>query len=226
MFDRIAGVYDLMNSAMTAGLHHRWRERAVDRAELGAGRPARSTSAAAPATWRWSSPAGSARTAGWSAATSPSRCSTSRAQKARRGGPRAGRVRVGRRARAALRRRDVRRGHGRLRRPQPRRPRARARPRWPGCCARRPPGDPRDHAAAAAAAVVLLLALVRPPRAAARDARRRPRRLHLPARVGQALPRARAARRDGRPARASSGSATLVLAGGIIAIHQARSLSA
>jgi demethylmenaquinone methyltransferase / 2-methoxy-6-polyprenyl-1,4-benzoquinol methylase len=37
MFDRIAGVYDLMNSAMTAGLHHRWRERAADRAELGAG---------------------------------------------------------------------------------------------------------------------------------------------------------------------------------------------
>jgi demethylmenaquinone methyltransferase / 2-methoxy-6-polyprenyl-1,4-benzoquinol methylase len=34
MFDRIAGVYDLMNSAMTAGLHHRWRERAADRAEL------------------------------------------------------------------------------------------------------------------------------------------------------------------------------------------------
>ena len=37
MFDRIAGVYDLMNSAMTAGLHHRWRERAADRAELGPG---------------------------------------------------------------------------------------------------------------------------------------------------------------------------------------------
>lgn len=37
MFDRIAGVYDLMNSAMTAGLHHRWRERAADRAELSAG---------------------------------------------------------------------------------------------------------------------------------------------------------------------------------------------
>ena len=32
MFDRIAGVYDLMNSAMTAGMHHRWRARAVDRA--------------------------------------------------------------------------------------------------------------------------------------------------------------------------------------------------
>src|SRR5688572_2537261 len=34
MFDRIAGVYDVMNSAMTAGLHHGWRERAADRAEL------------------------------------------------------------------------------------------------------------------------------------------------------------------------------------------------
>jgi demethylmenaquinone methyltransferase/2-methoxy-6-polyprenyl-1,4-benzoquinol methylase len=37
MFDRIAGVYDLMNSAMTAGLHHQWRERAVDLAEVGPG---------------------------------------------------------------------------------------------------------------------------------------------------------------------------------------------
>ncbi len=37
MFDRIAGVYDLMNTAMTAGLHHRWRERAVDLAAVGPG---------------------------------------------------------------------------------------------------------------------------------------------------------------------------------------------
>jgi demethylmenaquinone methyltransferase/2-methoxy-6-polyprenyl-1,4-benzoquinol methylase len=37
MFDRIAGVYDLMNSAMTAGMHHRWREKAVDRVGLGPG---------------------------------------------------------------------------------------------------------------------------------------------------------------------------------------------
>jgi demethylmenaquinone methyltransferase/2-methoxy-6-polyprenyl-1,4-benzoquinol methylase len=37
MFDRIAGVYDLLNSVMTAGLHHRWRERAVDLACVGPG---------------------------------------------------------------------------------------------------------------------------------------------------------------------------------------------
>jgi demethylmenaquinone methyltransferase / 2-methoxy-6-polyprenyl-1,4-benzoquinol methylase len=34
MFDRIARVYDLMNSVMTAGLHHRWRQRAADLAAL------------------------------------------------------------------------------------------------------------------------------------------------------------------------------------------------
>jgi demethylmenaquinone methyltransferase/2-methoxy-6-polyprenyl-1,4-benzoquinol methylase len=37
MFDRVAGRYDALNSVMTAGLHHRWRERAADRAELSAG---------------------------------------------------------------------------------------------------------------------------------------------------------------------------------------------
>ena len=37
MFDRIAGVYDLLNSVMTAGLHHRWRERAADLACVGPG---------------------------------------------------------------------------------------------------------------------------------------------------------------------------------------------
>jgi demethylmenaquinone methyltransferase / 2-methoxy-6-polyprenyl-1,4-benzoquinol methylase len=37
MFDRIAGVYDLMNTAMTAGLHHRWRSRAADLAAIGPG---------------------------------------------------------------------------------------------------------------------------------------------------------------------------------------------
>src|SRR5687767_10946828 len=37
MFDRIARVYDLMNSVMTAGMHHRWRERAADLAAAGPG---------------------------------------------------------------------------------------------------------------------------------------------------------------------------------------------
>lgn len=37
MFDRIARVYDRMNSAMTAGMHHHWRRRAVDRARVGPG---------------------------------------------------------------------------------------------------------------------------------------------------------------------------------------------
>ncbi|MEP6954736.1 MAG: bifunctional demethylmenaquinone methyltransferase/2-methoxy-6-polyprenyl-1,4-benzoquinol methylase UbiE [Solirubrobacteraceae bacterium] len=37
MFDRIASFYDVMNSVMTAGLHHRWRSRAVDLAEVGSG---------------------------------------------------------------------------------------------------------------------------------------------------------------------------------------------
>src|SRR5947199_290919 len=37
MFDRIAGFYDVMNSVMTAGLHHGWRRRAVDLAEVVAG---------------------------------------------------------------------------------------------------------------------------------------------------------------------------------------------
>jgi demethylmenaquinone methyltransferase / 2-methoxy-6-polyprenyl-1,4-benzoquinol methylase len=37
MFDRIAGVYDVMNSVMTAGMHHRWRRRAVDLAAVGDG---------------------------------------------------------------------------------------------------------------------------------------------------------------------------------------------
>ena len=37
MFDRIAAVYDPMNTAMTAGLHHRWRARAADLARVAPG---------------------------------------------------------------------------------------------------------------------------------------------------------------------------------------------
>ncbi|HYH52769.1 MAG TPA: bifunctional demethylmenaquinone methyltransferase/2-methoxy-6-polyprenyl-1,4-benzoquinol methylase UbiE [Solirubrobacterales bacterium] len=37
MFDRVAGRYDALNSVMTAGLHHRWRQRAAALTELGPG---------------------------------------------------------------------------------------------------------------------------------------------------------------------------------------------
>ncbi len=37
MFDRIARVYDRLNSVMTAGMHHRWRARAADLARVGPG---------------------------------------------------------------------------------------------------------------------------------------------------------------------------------------------
>jgi demethylmenaquinone methyltransferase/2-methoxy-6-polyprenyl-1,4-benzoquinol methylase len=37
MFDRVARGYDLLNSVMTAGLHHHWRRRAADLAAVGPG---------------------------------------------------------------------------------------------------------------------------------------------------------------------------------------------
>ena len=37
MFDRVAARYDLLNSLMSAGLHHRWRERAADQAQVAPG---------------------------------------------------------------------------------------------------------------------------------------------------------------------------------------------
>ncbi len=40
MFDRIAGLYDRMNTVMTAGLHHQWRGRAADLAALMPGQKA------------------------------------------------------------------------------------------------------------------------------------------------------------------------------------------
>jgi demethylmenaquinone methyltransferase/2-methoxy-6-polyprenyl-1,4-benzoquinol methylase len=37
MFDRIARIYDPLNTAMSAGLHHRWRARAAELAQVGPG---------------------------------------------------------------------------------------------------------------------------------------------------------------------------------------------
>src|SRR5436309_267764 len=37
MFDRIARLYDRMNTVMTAGLHHQWRRRAAERAAVSPG---------------------------------------------------------------------------------------------------------------------------------------------------------------------------------------------
>ena len=37
MFDRVAGRYDALNSVMTAGLHHGWRQRAAAKTGLGPG---------------------------------------------------------------------------------------------------------------------------------------------------------------------------------------------
>ena len=40
MFDRIARLYDRMNTVMTAGMHHQWRRRAADLANLAPGQRA------------------------------------------------------------------------------------------------------------------------------------------------------------------------------------------
>ncbi len=74
MFDRIAGVYDLMNTAMTAGLHRHWRERAAELARVGPGELACSTWPPAPAIWRSSWRAASRREERWSAAISRRAC--------------------------------------------------------------------------------------------------------------------------------------------------------
>ena len=177
MFDRIAGVYDPLNTAMTAGLHHRWRERAADQARVGPGSRvldvATGTGDLAIELARRVSPGGEVV-----------------GERLLRGDARArARARPQPAIRARVRPRfewadalalpydddSLRRGDGRLRRAQLRRPRARAR----GDGARRAPGRAcrraRDHDADAAAAVALLPALVRPHRAGARAARGRAR---------------------------------------------------
>ena len=198
MFDRVAARYDVLNSVMTAGLHHRWRERAADRAELAPGDSALDVCcgtgdlalelAARVAPGR---PRGRLRLLRADARPRPRE---GRAPAAPPASASSGPTRS-----AALRRRPLRRRHGRLRRPQPRRPRPRPARDGAGAEPGRPAGDPRDHPADPAAALDLLLALVRPHRAAARHALGRPRGLLLPARVGAQLPQpARPGGEDGR----------------------------
>ena len=167
MFDRIAGVYDLMNSAMTAGMHHRWRARAVDRAGVGPGDAALDvccgTGDLTLELARRVGPAGRVVGSDFS-----ERMLDLAREKPVPAGGREADLRVGGRARAALRRRRLRRRHGRLRGPQPRRPRSRDRRDDPGAEARRAARHPRDHPADPAAALDLLLDLVRPARAADR----------------------------------------------------------
>ena len=112
----------VMNSVMTAGLHHRWRERAADLARS-ARASARSTSRPAPATWRSSWRGACARRRGRRLGLLARGCSSARARRRRRPGVR---WEWGNALDAALRRRRVRRRDGRLRRAQLLRPRARA----------------------------------------------------------------------------------------------------
>ena len=181
MFDRIAPVYDSMNRVMTAGLDLRWRRLAAA-AGRAAGRPRarRRVRHGRPRARRPARGRGGVTGLDFSAAM------LERARRKSHGG----RVGRGRPARAAVRGRRVRRGHGRLRRPQPRRrPRARPARAPPRAAARRPARDPRDHDAARPAAPVLR-PLVRPRRARRRQGAAGRRRVHVPARVGEALPAA------------------------------------
>ena len=79
MFDRIAGVYDLLNTVMTAGPAPSLA-RARGRSRAASARAAACwTSPPAPAIWRSSSRAAWRPAARWSAATSPRRCCRARA---------------------------------------------------------------------------------------------------------------------------------------------------
>ena len=195
-------VYDLMNSVMTAGLHHRWRERAADLAAVGPGDRGARRRDRAPATSRSSWP----RRVGPAGTVDRLRLlrgdARARARKVRRRC-----VGVGQRARAALRATTS----------STPRPSASARatsptstagsPRWRASCGPAAAWCPGDHHAAPPAALDVLLDLVRPDRARARAAGGRPGRLRLPARARSSASRrrealaARMARRgpDGRP---------------------------
>ena len=169
MFDRIARQYDLMNSVMTAGLHHRWRRRAADRARLSPGDSALDVCCGTGDLTARARQTGRARTA------SVIGCDFSEpmldlAREKAAGAGRARPLRVGRRPGAPLRpgRFDaVTVGFGVRNLADLDRGLARD---GPGPEARRTPGDPRDHRAESAPVLDLLLALVRPDRAGPRVA--------------------------------------------------------
>ena len=179
----------VMNSVMTAGLHHRWRERAADLAGVGPGDRALDV---ATGTGDLAIELRASR----GGEVVGSDFSEGMLERARAKAPGAA-LGAGQRARAALRRRRVRRRDGRLRRAQLLRPRRAACARWRASCA---PGGRvvvlEITTPTEAAAVDVLLALVRPRRAAARPLAG-DRGLHVPAELGEALP---------RPARRSAAS--------------------
>ena len=238
MFDRISGVYDLMNTAMTAGLHHRWRSRAAD---LAARRPRQPR---ARRRHRHRRPRDRARAprrhraARWSAATSP-RAMLDRARvKAAvpRQDSRQAALRMGRRDGAPLRQRQLRRGDRRVRRSQLRRPRPRPGRDGPRRAPRRPGRGARDHDAHARRRCRCSTAsgsTASCRRSGARRALSRGCRqlrgvsaqediadayTYLPNSVKR-FPGPRRARGARCPARASSQISYIITAGGIVAIH-------
>ena len=189
MFDRIAGVYDVMNSVMTAGLHHRWRERAVDLARVGPGSRALDV-----ATGTGDLAIALARRG---ADVVGSDFSEGMLERAR---AKSSAVRWEHGNALALRIEDsCRRRDRRVRRAELLGPGAGAARDDARGAARRPGRGARDHHADATALVDLLLALVRSHRATARTRHRRGPGVLVPAELGEALPGpARARRRDGR----------------------------
>ena len=165
MFDRVAGHYDALNSVMTAGLHHRWRERAADAGRAGARRlgPRRLLRHRRPGAraGRPGRPGGHVVGCDFSEPMLDLAREKAAARQA------AGRpLRVGRRARSCPTTASAST-------PSPSASASATSPTSTAACAEmarvlkpgRAPGDPRDHPADPAAALDLLLALVRPHRA-------------------------------------------------------------
>ena len=193
MFDRIARVYDRMNSVMTAGMHHRWRERAVDLAQVGPGSRALDV-----ATGTGDLAIELARRG---AEVDGARLLPGDARDRAREGARPDASRRATRSHLDYPDACVRRGHRRLRCAQLRRPRPRPGRDGARDAAGRPRGGARDHHAAEAAAVVVLPGLVRPRRADAGPASRAIRTRTPTSRAACGASRVRRSWRPGWPRR-------------------------